>query len=344
MKSSWLYFFFVTFAFPLFYFVYKFGDPDIIAHDFYHYYGLYQKFDVVHAKSPFNMRVVGAFFIFLIYKAGFYYDTQTRFDTYANYMQEEVWFAAVFFNFLMVAGTATLISKLYTRFFEPSSKKWTMHALLAGCIYLLGYGTLFFDLMPTTEAFSTFLFTCLLWLFLKRSYLLLPVLSLCVFQREFLIVLMLVLALFYQDKVGKSYYNYIAMSCGLLIITYFLIRRTWFYNPELHHQTSIVAMLEQMKSLGIDISVMIRQSLISLNLLLLYFIIIGYKYVNEHFFNKKEFHVVLIILLVSFMFTLAGGLGTNFGRLFYLASPLVACLLVKEAAGLTVSTGQSTGN
>lgn len=344
MRSSFLFLLFLFLAFPLFYFAYKFGDPDQVAHDFYHYYALYLQFDVTNTKAPFNMRLVGAFFIFIIYQSGIYYDTETRFDAYAPYMKEDVWFAAVFFNFLMVAATATLIAKIYENYFQPNPNKDPLHAVLAGAIYLLGFGTLFFDLMPLTEAASTCLFAGMIWLLLKGSYWLLPVMALCVFQREYLLVLIGLLAIGYEQQKSRKYYIVIIGWSLILFLTYFFIRGKWFYNPELNHQTSVLGMMNQMKTLGVSISVMLKQSMMSLNVVLLYLILFVYKRFKRMSVYSLGFKLVIGILFVTLVVTLAGGLGTNFGRLFYLASPLVACLLVKEAAGLTVSTGQSTGN
>jgi hypothetical protein len=344
MRSLLLFLIFLLLAFPLFYFVYKFGDPDQISHDFYHYYALYDQFDLIKTKPPFNMRFIGAFFIYLLYQSGIYYNTDTRFDDYALYMKEEVWFAAVFFNFLMVATTATLIAKVYTRYFETNTPKQPLNAVLAGTVYLMGYGTMFFDLMPVTEAFSTCLFVIMLGLFLKRSYWLLPVLLLCVFQREFLLLLILLLPWLYRPGYFERFDRLVTITAVALFIAYFVIRSTWFYNPELHHQTNLGAMLYQMQSLGVSTMVMLRQSLISLNLLLIYALVVAFKYWTTGTYYRKGARLILAILVVAFGVTLAGGLGTNFGRMFYLATPLVACLLVKEAASLTTVSGQPTKN
>lgn len=344
MKNMLLFLLFLFFAFPLFYFVYKFGDPDQIAHDFYHYYGLYDQFDVVHTKPPFNMRFIGAFFIYLIHQLGIYYNTETRFDQYAHYMQEEVWFAAVFFNFLMVAATATLITKLYSRYYTSSNNYDLLHGVLAGLVYLLGYGTMFFDLMPVTEAFSTFLFVVMLWFYHKHSYWLVPLLVVCVFQREFLLLLMVCMCLFYQNKESTKYFKRIAIIACVLLLAYFFIRSRWFYNPELHHQTNIMAMFHQMQTLGVSATLMVKQSVISLNLFLIYLFVVGYKYFGNTPVYSKGFYTLIAMLGMAAVVTLAGGLGTNFGRMFYLATPLLACLLVKEAASLSNRSGQPTGN
>ncbi len=339
------FFFFFFLCSPLFYFVYKFGDPDQVAHDFYHYYTLYDSFDLKHTKSPFNMRVIGAFFIFLIHKSGLYYDTATRFDDYSTYMDERVWFAAVFFNFLMVVSTATIVSMLYKLFFGQKEKQInTMNSLLAGCIYLLGYGTVFFDLMPLTEAFSTFLFALMLWLFFKKTHLLIPLMLLCVFQREFNLVLLLVIASYWYLKEKSPYSLIIGVSAVGYLVLYFLIRKFWFYNPELSRQTDLQIMVKKMLALGINPMTMIKQSFLSLNLVILYMGVLVAKKLKSLPFDKNWFAITCLLFFSTIIITYLAGLGTNFGRLFYLASPLVACLLVKEAAGLTVSTGQSTGN
>jgi len=326
------FFFYIVLCFPLFYFVYKFGDPDQLAHDFYHYYSLYDHFDLKETKSPFNMRFIGAFFIYLIHQAGIYYDTATHFDGYANYMKEEVWFAALFFNFIMVSLTATIASYIYSHYFSDSKQTNFLNALLVGCIYMLGFGTLFYDLMPLTEAFSTCLFSCMIWLFLRRSYWMIPLMLLCVFQREFNLVLISVVGVFYYHAETKRFSLHIVATAIALLAAYFLIRSTWFYNPELYGQTNINIMLKRITTIGIDPVTMFKQSMMSLNICLLYAVVIISKRYKRIEIDKRWLLIVAFCLLSTLLVTLAGSLGTNFGRVFYLISPVIACLLVKEAS------------
>ena len=77
-----LFFLFTLLSFPLFDFVYKFGNPEPLAHDFFQYYRLYKDWDIDNVNAPFNMRLVGAFFVHLLYRCNLYSDTDTAFDAF----------------------------------------------------------------------------------------------------------------------------------------------------------------------------------------------------------------------------------------------------------------------
>src|SRR4051812_41245299 len=93
--------------FPLFYFVYKYGTPNFGLKDFYDYYKMYKDWDIEHTEAPFNMRLVSSFFVYLMNKAGLYYDTETAYDVLG--MDKHVFFNAVFFNFLCVVTTCSVL-------------------------------------------------------------------------------------------------------------------------------------------------------------------------------------------------------------------------------------------
>ena len=66
-----------TLAFPLFYFVYKYGTPDMGLNDFYSYYKLYASWDIEHVDAPFNMRLLSYFIVNLMNRTGLNYETAT---------------------------------------------------------------------------------------------------------------------------------------------------------------------------------------------------------------------------------------------------------------------------
>src|ERR1043165_4427803 len=106
---------FLCLSFPLFYFVYKFGDPEPISHDFFQYYRLYLNWDVHNVVAPLNMRLVGPFIVHVFYKLNLYYDTDTAFDMYSGWgFLEQVYFNAVLFNWICVALTSVVIYGILT--------------------------------------------------------------------------------------------------------------------------------------------------------------------------------------------------------------------------------------
>src|SRR5690606_21863224 len=116
-KSDFILFsIFLLLSFPLFYFVYKYGDPEPLAHDFFQYYRLYYNWDWHNVNAPFNMRLVGPFFVHLFYELNLFYDTAVAFDKYVSWgFLKQVYFNAVFFNWLSVAATCVVIYQTVQR-------------------------------------------------------------------------------------------------------------------------------------------------------------------------------------------------------------------------------------
>src|SRR4051812_45622414 len=73
---------FLILAFPLFYFVYKYANPEPLAHDFFNYYKMYDGWRWSEVYPPFNMRVVSPYLVYLLSKTGLSYDTLTAFDAF----------------------------------------------------------------------------------------------------------------------------------------------------------------------------------------------------------------------------------------------------------------------
>ena len=238
MKYFFLYIFFLILSFPLFYFVFKFGNPDNIAHDFYHYYPLYDDFDFIKSPPPFNMRCIGAFFIYLIHQTISYPDTETVFQYNPFGFKESVWFSAVFFNYLILAATALLIFLCYRSSFHQNNQKSTVYGLMAALLFYFGYGILFFDLMPITEAFSVFLFSLALYLLKHRSKFIWLTLPFIIFQREFLLVLLMIYVILEVKRFKIRFTGLFVIISILLLAFYVLLRNYYFLNPYLDRKST----------------------------------------------------------------------------------------------------------
>lgn len=321
---------FLLLSFPLFYFVYKYGDPEPLAHDFFQYYRLYKNLDVANVNAPFNMRLVGAAVVRLFYEFNFFYDTETAFDKYQQWgFLKQVYFNAVCFNWLCVVATCTMLYRMIRSGGLPS-----MFAFLGGLLYLFGFGTLFYHLMPLTEACSALLFTWFLWMYLKKNYWGLLPLALLIFQREYLLLAVGLMTLMDWLKWRDRYFIIHAVAACLCFVIYYILRKTVFYTTALDFQSRPDNMLLNLLNPGLNWGEYWKQFLLTANLLLLYMGLVAFKYYRNSKVNGYEFLRIVLLLLQVHLLSISGGHGNNAGRYFYLLVPLIIIQLVNEAAPL----------
>src|ERR1051326_2400508 len=173
---------FVLISYPLFYYAYKYCSPQVgQLTDYYSYYNLYDKWDFGKVESPFNIRLISSFFVFLFGKLNFYYDTQIAF----NMGSQKIFFDAIFLNYIFVVLTCMAIFKTVYHFFSNY-----LFAFGISVLYLLGFGTIFFELSPITDSCSVFLMAVIFYFYLRQSKWVLLFLSLAVFQREYILLAM----------------------------------------------------------------------------------------------------------------------------------------------------------
>lgn len=321
-----LFFVYGFLAFPLFYFVYKFGDPEPLAHDFFQYYYLYKDFDIERVIAPHNMRLVGSFFVYLLYKLNIFYDTVVTFDKYQSWgFLKQVYFDAVLFNFLSVLATCLVLYRLLQKHLQDS-----VLAFIGSLFYLLGFGTLFYELMPLTDSFSVFLFALILYYYLDKKWFVVLLLAVVVFQREYILIVAATLAFLDYFNTKLHYYLMVAlMSCFFMTI-HLILRKTLFYTPHLDHQASLDYFFNSLMHLDFSFMVYLKQLAMTLNLFWLYIACIIYKKIvgiNVDWFSL--FKVFLFFFQINVICILAGH-GTNCGRYFYIISPLVIFLLIVE--------------
>jgi len=326
-KGIGLFLIYLLISFPLFYFVYKFGDPEPLAHDFFQYYKLYYHMDVFNTISPHNMRLVGAWFVHLFYKLNLFYDTETAFDKY--YQQwgflKQVYFDAVFFNFICVASTATLIFKLIYE-----ELRQVVLSFIGGVLYLLGFGTLFYHLMPLTDAFSTLLFVAGFFAYRIQSYSIMLVLGLLIFQREYLLLVFGLLACVDLIKLRQRYYLTVLSGSVFCFIVYYMLRATVFYNPALAWQAKPGFMWDSLVHLRFVNGVYFKQLALTLNLFVLYFGVVLLKLRKKILIDKLDLLKIVLLFVQANFLAISGGHGNNVGRYFYLVVPYVIYCLVME--------------
>lgn len=315
---------FALLAFPAFYFVYKYGHPNFGLKDFHDYYKLYKEMDIQSVDAPFNMRLLSTFFVHLIYKAGFHYQTEIVFDSLG--MDKNVFFSAVLFNYLCVVSTCVVI------FFTIKIKfKNTLLSFIGGVFYLLGFGTLFYELMPITDALSVLIFSIVFIMYLHKSYWIIVPLLLLIVQREYIFMALGLIALMDFWKFKEKYYLGILFACILCFTFYFILRKTYFYTPKYDHQASFGYFISSIFKLQFPLIPYLKQTLMSMNLFVLYVSFILYKkfkgfVISDKFGLVKQVALFLQINIISF----AAVFGNNTGRYFYILIPMVIYQLILE--------------
>jgi hypothetical protein len=338
VSNTLLFSIFLLLSFPLFYFVYKFGDPEPLAHDYFQYYWLYKEFDSDKVIAPHNMRLVGAFFVYIFYKLNFFYDTVSAADKYQSWgFLKQVYFDALLFNFLSVAATCTLLFQLLNKQFQN-----ILFSFVGALLYLSGFGTLFYELMPGTDAFSILLFVIVLRAYLdKKIYILVP-LALLIFQREYLLIVMGTLALMDYLYHKETYFLKVFLMSVVFFGLHVLLRKTLFYTPHLDHQASGDYFLSNLFQINYSLIDYLKQLLMTLNLFLIYFGVLVYKKVKGLFVDGFSLLKLLVLFVQINIICHLAGHGNNCGRYFYMVVPLVIYEMLRDVYPLVNSERQES--
>lgn len=320
---SILWILFAILAFPSFYFVYKFGNPMYGTNDFFSYYILYENWDIQHVEAPFNMRLLSSFFVFLLNKMGLHYDTMCAFDQFK--LDKQVFFNAIFFNYLCITTTCVVIYNTINKYFRNP-----LLSFIAGLIYLMGFGTLFYEFMPITDALSILLFSVILYFYLEKNYWLVLPLLLLIMQREYVFLALGLVTILDFWKHRLKYYLYIFILCIVCFGIYFVLRKTLFYTPRFDYQASPSFFLDSLLQLKFPLIPYIRQTLMTLNIFIIYLLIVLYKKWKKFEIDSFNLVKLLLLFLQINVISFAAVFGNNTGRYFYILIPLVIFQLIKE--------------
>lgn len=312
-------------GYPLFYFSYKFCLPDFGGHDFYSYYGLYKDWDFENTPSPFNMRLISSYMIYLMNKVGFHYDTEIVLAKVYSGPDPQVFFNAVLFNFLCVWMTCLVIYKTILHFFSNR-----LYAFLGGVIYLLGFGTLFFSLKPLSEACGILLMALAYYCYLRKSAWLYFFLLLSVFQREYLFFVMVIIAAVDFYRLRNKYHLLAGLTALFGFAIYYVLRKTFFFTPHFDYQTTVTTFSYSILHPDIDPLPFFMQSFMVSNILIIYLLTLIYKKWKDLEINKPDAVIVLLLFAQVIVMSVMAQFGNNAGRYFYYASPVLIFLLFKE--------------
>jgi hypothetical protein len=334
-RSLLFFSFYLLVSFPLFYYVYKFSVPEPIAHDYFQYERIYQHWAIDQVEAPFNMRLAGASIVHLFYKIGFCYDTQTAFDSFVKLgFSKSVFFCSVFFNYLCVTTTCVVIFRMLRRYFS------FLISISGGLIFLLGFGTLFFDLMPITDGCSVLLFALIYSGYRQKKGWVFPLLPILVFQREYILLAVGTLALMDFIRNHDRYFLWMVVACIAGLILYYLLRKTFFFTTALDEQIS-VSNFSATPFLKLPLLPFLKQTFISCNLFVLYLCVVFSKGVKGA--SQYRYHLVQasVLFLQVILLSILMGHGNNAGRYFYLISPFLIFLLAVEVNSMSEQTVQT---
>jgi hypothetical protein len=280
--------------------------------------------------SPFNMRLLASFFVRLLKDSGLMYNTECAIDAFGQ-VDKRFFFNNVLFNFICVSLTSF---SLYVVFVKLQFSR--LAAFLAGVTFLLGFGTLFFLMMPGVDALSVLVFSWILYFYLKHSYWILLLLSLMIFQREYYFLVFMLVGLMDYFKYKTKYHLYICGTSVLLFGIYYMLRKTFFYTPHWSHQTSPSFLASTLVNLNVPLIPMLRQSVMTLNIYIIYLFVLFYKRIKAYSIDSYSLYVTLAVLVQITILSIAATFGNNNGRYFYLNTPLILYFILKELDPLLV--------
>jgi hypothetical protein len=316
---------FILFAFPLFYYVYKFGVLLEGYDDARYYLLLFENLNSPSVPAPFNGRILTAALVHLLEKTGFMYNTQCAIDAFPH-IDKRFFFNGVFFNYICIVCTSLSI---YIVFQKLDLSK--ILSFLCGISFLLGFGTIFYLMMPGVDALSVLMFTWVVYFYQKKSYWIVGLFALLIFQREYYFLVFMIIALFDFIKFSfQRYFLFVFLASVISFLIYYILRKTVFFTPHWNHQTSPAFLLSSFFDIQLNVTAMIRQTLMTMNLYLIYLLVIIYKVINKISFNRYYLLITLAILAQITILSFAATFGNNNGRYFYLIIPLILYYLAIE--------------
>jgi hypothetical protein len=322
----------------LFYFTYKFYQPDFGGTDYYKYYPTYLSPLNLHAApSPFVYRQLSALATNLVYRFGPYYDIPISFS--APGLDQRVFFAALLTNFLALAGCAVAASMASERL-SPGAPPSV--ALFAGALCYLEFFAQACGMGPITDGLAWLLMAVGFLGYVNRSALtMVIVLALSVVERETIPVMLGVIAGVHLVMSPKQR-RFDAVVIGLCVAAFaaYLCMRT-IWAPVAGHaaQTQIGTMLRPFTHPRMWLTKdVLFQGFLSQNLLIL----LGVMAVWRRFGRGRrspalsaqtEQLIVGVFAAAAVLLVMTVAASTNIGRIIAMLTPATAALLALAMFG-----------
>jgi len=316
-------------SFPIGYYAYKYGSPDVGGQkDFYSYYPLYKDYNISATESPFNMRLVGSYLVHLMSKTDIYYNIKICFSNAT--IEQEIYFDVILFNYISAVFTCFIIFLMIFNLYKNIFFSFSI-----GLLYFFQYGTIYWGINGCADGFSALLFALFFYCYILRSYWVIPLLALTVFQRD--IILITVLSLSFIELLfnkNRKYFLIVFSSSLLFFIFHIILRETIFYTKRWNEILEPGSFLEKAFTPTISIVSYIRQSLINQNILILYLLIVAYKLYNKIEIKKINLIITVSVFLVINIISFALLAADNAGRYFYISSAMLIFYLANELFSL----------
>lgn len=335
LRSIAIFFFFALCAYSTFYFSYKYGSPEVSGQiDYFEYYKLYKDLDVANVDSPTNMRLIGSSIVFLITKLELSYDIDICYNV--DTAEKRIYLAAILASYLAAVLTCWMIFQIV---FQRT--KNGLASIIAGLLYLVQYGTIFWGTGGMIDTFSILMFTVAFSFYEKKSYWLFLVLALSILQREIILIAFGVLAFinFFIDKdqTSRRYFLKAFVTAIVCFVIHVILRETVFYSPRWSGYTDVSFYQKIFDFSDVSLGEYIRGTFLSQNILIIYLGLLGYKkYVGESI-NRNSLYLIVGVFLAFNMMCFLLHVLPQAGRYFYLTSPMILVYLGYELSNSSIS-------
>ena len=140
----------------------------------------------------------------------------------------------------------------------------------------------------------------------------------------------MVIAFMDYFKYKNKYYALVFLLNILCFATYFVLRKTIFHTYHWQHQTSPEFLIKTLFNSDLQLVPLIKQSLMTMNVYLIYIFLLIYKRIKGLEINKHHLFITLLLLLQITILSYAATFGTNNGRYFYLNIPFFLYFMMLE--------------
>jgi len=322
---------FFLLAYPSYYQEYKYGDPAISGQaDYYEYYKMYKDLDFESVAAPTNMRVISALVVHAIYKTGLYYPVEICFSN--PQYDQAVYFSAVMHNFLAGIITCFLIFFLVYK----NSGNFIL-SILMGAGYLLSYSTVIWGSGGSVDGFSIMWFTIGLTLIEKKSFWVIPFISLTIFQRDVVLIAFGVFtfvsffhAYIYEKKISK-YSLYVFFTTLISFIIMVWLRETIFHTSDRWSGYTNVDFYGNVFDFpDLTIGRFLRGVIFSQNTFFIFLMFLTYKIRKRIAINKEKFYQLILFFITMSVICLLLKVLHEIGRYFNMASSAIFVYLGHE--------------
>ncbi|MGY6560481.1 MAG: hypothetical protein ACXITV_00075 [Luteibaculaceae bacterium] len=333
-KEEFIYWIFlILISYPLLYYNYKFGNPNLGLKDFFDYYPMYLNWDFSQVESPFNTRILSISLVYLLVQTGFYYPTKISFEN-AAYDPELL--QLVFFHANLVSYLGVVLTCYFLKRIMEDLTQDKLFASVLSVLYLLAFATKSLMLSGLTDSWGVLLGTIGFFLFLRRSIWIFPVLLIAIVQREYIFFIFGLIGLFYvvkmylNDKKLDRYSLSVMFASIFCFILYFILRKTIFYTEQHADQLETAGYVYNLVNQRFPFWDYVFQSFFIQNILILYILVLMYKLWLKMEIDKMGFLLIMLLLLMVVCVSFIAVLGNSAGRYFHINIAVVFYFLAKE--------------